>query len=116
MKHPAIEAFEKKQMKTETPEIRVGDQVRVGSVIVEGKKKRTQKFEGTVVKLRGHLSRRSMTLRKVMDGIGVEKTFLLHSPLVAEVELVKKGKARRARLYYLRERVGVKAGRMKDRE
>ena len=114
--HPLIEALEKKQMKQEIPFVRVGDEVEISRSIVEGKKKRTQKFEGTVVKMQGARVRQSMTIRKVMDGVGVEQSFLVHSPIVSGIKVTKKGKARRARLTYLRERVGSKAIRTKDRE
>ncbi len=116
MQHPILDAIEKSQMKEGVPALRVGDQVQISKTIVEGKKKRTQKFEGTIVKMHGHMSRSSLTLRRVVEGVGVEQSFLMHSPLVSEIKLIKKGKARRARLTYLRERVGSKAVRMKDRE
>ena len=108
-----IEEFEKSQMKESLPEINVGDTVIVDKVIVEGKKKRIQKFEGTVILRTGIRSRDSIVVRKVVDGIGVEKTYLLHSSLVSNVTVKRKGKVRRARLYYLRDRIGSKATRIK---
>ena len=109
-----IEAIEKAQMKKDPlPQINVGDSVRVSKMIVEGKKQRIQKFEGVVVKSSGRFSRLSITVRKVIDQIGVEKTYLMHSSTLPEVEILKRGKVRRAKLNYLRERVGVKATRVK---
>ncbi len=114
--HPIIDELEKAQMKDEVPQLSIGDIVRVSKSIVEGKKTRIQRFEGTIIKMRGANSNASFTVRKVIDGIGVEKTFLLHSPLVPEVVTVKRSKVRRAKLYYLRERLGAKANRLKARQ
>lgn len=111
-----IQEFEKKQMKETAPDIQIGDMVRVSKVIIEGKKERIQLFEGTVIKMKGTNSRKSFTVRKVMDGVGVEKTYLLHSPLVPKVEIVKRSKVRRAKLYYLRKRIGAKATRLKVKD
>ena len=111
-----IEAIEKQDMKESIPELNVGDTVRVSKIIVEGKKQRVQKFEGVVVKMQGRFSRLSFTVRKIVDQVGVEKTFLLHSALLPAVEVLKRGKVRRAKLNYLRERVGVKATRVKVKE
>ena len=113
MKNTYIDEFEKSQMKDKVEDVRVGDIVVVHKVIVEGKKQRVQRFQGTVIKLKGSLSRKSFTVRKIMDGIGVEKTFLLHSKLVEKVDIVKRSKVRQAKLYYLRDRVGAKANRLK---
>ncbi|NDC82474.1 50S ribosomal protein L19 [bacterium] len=111
-----IEQIENAQIKENTPQFSVGDTVVVSTAIIEGKKRRIQKFEGTVVKKTGKRVRESFTVRRVIDKIGVEKTFLLHSPLVEDVSIVKRGVARRARLNYLRGRVGAKANRMKTKE
>ena len=111
-----IESIEKEQMKKNVPHVRVGDQVRVAKIIVEAKKKRTQRFEGTIIKIQGANSRKSITIRKIIGGVGVEKTFLLHSPLLPEVEIVKRSVVRRAKLYYLRDRIGAKANRLKVKE
>ena len=108
-----ITQLEKKQMKPEYTNVEVGDIVVVHKMIVEGKKQRVQRFKGTVIKIKGSLSRTSFTVRKVIDGIGVEKTFLLHSPLVPKIEVEKRSKVRRAKLYYLRDRIGSKANRLK---
>lgn len=108
-----IDEFEKKQQKENLPEINVGDTIRVSKTIVEGKKQRTQKFEGSVVRLTGSSSRASVVIRKIIGGVGVEKTYLLHSPLLTKIEIIQKSIVRRARLYYLRDRVGAKANRLK---
>ena len=115
MANQIIEELEKSQAKNDVPHIRVGDKVRVSKIIIEGKKKRTQRFEGAVIKRTGRFSRESITVRRVIDQIGVEKTFLVHSPTVPKIEVMAKGKARQARLYYLRDRVGSKAIRLKKR-
>ncbi len=111
-----IQELEKSWQRGTLPDIRVGDTVSVGWTIVEGKKKRVQKFEGIVIKMTGIRSRESITIRRIIDKVGVEKTFLLHSPLLAELVVVSKGKVRRAKLTYLRDRIGVKATRVKVRK
>ncbi len=116
MTHPVIKKFEESQLKESVADIQVGDTVIVHKVIMEGKNQRTQRFQGTVIKLKGSLSKKSFTVRKIIDGVGVEKTFLLHSPLVPKVEVIKRAKVRRAKLYYLRDRVGAKANRLKIKE
>ena len=98
------------------PTISVGDIVCVSKIIEEGKKKRIQRFEGTVIKCQGSNVRQSFMVRKIMTGGGVEKTFLLHSPLLKNIEIIQQSKVRRAKLYYLRGRVGAKANRLKKRE
>lgn len=108
-----IEAFTNEQLKTEVPEIKIGDTVRVYNRIKEGNRERTQLFEGTVIaKHDGGISA-TFTVRKISYGVGVEKTFPLHSPNVENVETIRSGKVRRARLYYLRDRVG-KASKVKE--
>jgi large subunit ribosomal protein L19 len=112
-----IDEIEKKQMKkTPVTFTNVGDKVCVHKVIVEGKKKRIQKFEGLVVKKQGKFIRESVTVRRIIGGVGVEKSFLIHSPLVPEIVIIKRGKVRRAKLNYLRDRVGAKATRVKSRD
>ena len=111
----AILDIEKKQMRQDIPEFVVGDTVAIVKAIVEGKKKRLQKFEGIVIKIQGGYSRKSVTIRRIIDSIGVEKSFLIHSPLIEQIKVVRHGKARRAKLHYLRERIGVKATRVKAR-
>ncbi|MGB1415988.1 MAG: 50S ribosomal protein L19 [Synechococcus sp.] len=109
-----IRAFETAQQKTELPDIYVGDTVRVGVRISEGNKERVQPYEGVVIaKRHGGLSE-TITVRRIFQGIGVERVFMLHSPQVASIKVERRGKVRRAKLFYLRERVG-KATRVKQR-
>lgn len=108
-----INAFANEQLKTEVPKIEIGDTVIVHNRIKEGQRERIQLFEGTVIaKKNGGISE-TFTVRRVAYGCGVEKTFPLHSPNVAKVELVRHGKVRRAKLYYLRDRVG-KSAKLKE--
>lgn len=109
-----IESFEKSQKKANVPKIETGDTVLVRQNFSEGKKKRIQSFEGSVIKVTGKYSRTSFTIRRVLSGVGTEITFLVHSPLI-EVEVLAKHKVRRARLYYLRDRIGSKSLRLKPR-
>ena len=104
-----IKAIEEEQLKKEVPVINVGDTVRVYGKIKEGNRERIQVFEGAVLKVQGGGSRKTFTVRKSSNGVGVEKTWPVHSPNVEKVELVRKGKVRRAKLNYLRSRVGKKA-------
>lgn len=109
-----IEDIEKKYMKKEIPEVGVGDTVKVYAKIVEAGKERLQAFEGIVIKKQGGGIRKNFTVRKVVDGVGVEKTFPFHSPKLESIKILKKGKVRRAKLYYLRKRIGTKATRIKE--
>lgn len=109
-----IRKIEASQLKAEAPEFRVGDTVRVHALIKEGNRERVQVFEGTVLKRQGGSSRETFTVRKNSNGIGVEKTWPLHSPHVVKVEVIRRGKVRRAKLNYLRDRVG-KAAKVKER-
>ena len=104
-----IKSIEDAQMKAEVSKFNVGDTVKVYNKIKEGTRERTQIFEGTVLKMQGTGVRATFTVRKSSNGIGVEKTWPMHSPLVEKVEVVRMGKVRRARLNYLRSRVGKKA-------
>ena len=104
-----IKNIEAAQLKAEVPEFRVGDTVRVHALIKEGNRERIQIFEGTVLKRQGGGSRETFTVRKTSNGIGVEKTWPVHSPNVEKVEVVRAGKVRRAKLNYLRGRIGKKA-------
>ena len=104
-----IKNIEAAQLKAEVPEFRVGDTVRVHALIKEGNRERIQIFEGTVLKRQGGSTRETFTVRKFSNGVGVEKTWPLHSPIVTKIQVVRKGKVRRAKLYYLRERIGKKA-------
>ncbi len=108
-----LDQIEHKEMKEKTPEVRIGDSVRVHFRIVEGSKERVQVVEGIVIKMRGSQNRKTVTVRKVSFGVGVERIFPLHSPRVEKVEVVKHSKVRRAKLYYLRELRG-KAARLKE--
>ena len=108
-----IKSIEHEQLKNSIPDIKVGNTVRVHVKIKEGNKERIQVFEGIVIKKQGGGVNETFTVRKISYGVGVEKTFLIHSPLVEKVELVRVGKARRAKLYYLRERTG-KASKTKE--
>ena len=105
-----IRNIEAAQLKENAPEFRVGDTVKVYGKIKEGNRERIQVFEGTVIKKQyGSNARATFTVRKTSNGIGVEKTWPLHSPLVEKVEVTRRGKVRRAKLYYLRDRVGKRA-------
>ena len=108
-----MKALTSQYMKQELPEVQVGDTVRVHVKIKEGSRERIQIFEGTVIKRQNGGVRETFTVRKNSNGIGVEKTWPLHSPSVENVEVVRKGKVRRAKLYYLRTRVG-KAAKVKE--
>jgi len=109
-----IRAFEADQLKSDLPEIYVGDTVRVGVRISEGNKERIQPYEGVVIAKRHGGLNETITVRRIFQGIGVERVFMLHSPQVASVKVERRGKVRRAKLFYLRERVG-KATRVKQR-
>ncbi len=104
-----IKNIEAEQLKAEVPQFRVGDTVKVYGKIKEGTHERIQIFEGTVIKKQGGSNRATFTVRKISNGVGVEKTWPLHSPNVEKVEVVRMGKVRRAKLYYLRDRVGKRA-------
>ena len=108
-----IKSIEYEQLKSKIPDLKVGNTVRVHVRIKEGNKERIQVFEGIIIKVQGSGVNKSFTVRKISYGVGVEKTFLIHSPLVEKVELVRVGKARRARLFYLRDRIG-KAAKTKE--
>lgn len=104
-----IRNIEAAQLKEVVPEFNVGDTVRVHARIKEGNRERIQIFEGTVLKRQGGSSRETFTVRKKSNGVGVERTWPLHSPTVANVEVIRFGKVRRAKLNYLRDRIGKKA-------
>lgn len=108
-----IKSLEAAQLKAEVPSFSVGDTVKVYAKIKEGNRERIQVFEGTVLKKQGGSNRETFTVRKNSNGIGVEKTWPLHSPNVVKVEVIRHGKVRRAKLFYLRDRVG-KAARVKE--
>lgn len=108
-----IKNIEAAQMKEQIPEFHVGDTVKVYGKIIEGNRERVQVFEGTVLKRQGSSSRETFTVRKLSNGVGVEKTWPLHSPNVEKIEVVRRGKVRRAKLNYLRGRIG-KAAKVKE--
>ncbi|HET6456043.1 MAG TPA: 50S ribosomal protein L19 [Armatimonadota bacterium] len=108
-----IQEIEKEQLKAEKPEFGIGDTVKVHVRVIEAGKERIQVFEGTVLAKRHDGARETFIVRKISHGIGVERTFLLNSPRVAKVEVTRRGKVRRAKLFYLREKVG-KAARIKE--
>jgi len=109
-----IKEFEDDQLKKELPEIYVGDTVKVGVKITEGNKERVQPYEGVVIAKRHGGINQTITVRRIFQGIGVERVFMLHSPQVASLKVERRGKVRRAKLFYLRDRVG-KATRVKQR-
>ena len=109
-----IRSIEAEHVKEDLPQIYVGDTVRVGVRIREGEKERVQPYEGTVISMRNGGINETITVRKIFQGVGVERVFLLHSPLVESIKVMRRGKVRRAKLYYLRDRVG-KATRVKQR-
>ncbi|RKZ19032.1 50S ribosomal protein L19 [bacterium] len=110
-----IKMLEQEQLKQDVPEFRPGDTVRVHYRIEEGGKTRIQRFEGTVIKRSGTGIKETFTVRKISQGIGVERIFPVHSPNVSKIEVLRKGRVRRAKLYYLRERKG-KAARIKEKK
>jgi large subunit ribosomal protein L19 len=109
-----LKAFNEKYMKSEAPVANVGDTVRVHLKVKEGNRERIQIFEGTVIAKKHGGIEETITVRRVSYGVGVEKVFPLHSPVVEQIETIRKGKVRRAKLYYLRDRVG-KGAKVKER-
>lgn len=112
--NPIITELEKEYTDREMPEINPGDTVKVFVRIIEGNKERTQAFEGTVIKKRGSLINKTITVRKVFQGIGVERVFAIYSPRIEKIQVLRRGDVRRAKLYYLRERSG-KATRIREK-
>lgn len=109
-----IEAFANEQLKTELPKFNVGDTIRVHNRIKEGSRERIQMFEGTVIAKRNGGIGETFTVRRVSYGVGVEKTFPIHSPNVVKVDVIRAGKVRRAKLFYLRDRIG-KSAKVKEK-
>lgn len=107
--NPLIEEITKEQLRDDIPEFNAGDTVRVHARIVEGSRERIQIFEGVVIKRRGAGISETYTVRKISNGVGVERTFPVHSPRVAQIEVTRRGRVRRAKLYYLRNRHGRSA-------
>ena len=115
MKGNLVEKITAKQIRHDLPEFRVGDTVKVDVIIKEGDKQRVQAFEGLVISRKNSGVNESFTVRKISSGVGVERTFLLNSPLISAISVLKKGKVRRAKLYYIRNLSG-KAARIKERD
>ncbi|MBI5699667.1 50S ribosomal protein L19 [Candidatus Saganbacteria bacterium] len=111
-----MEDLEKEQMKKTVPAFKVGDTVKVLSKIIEGDKERLQAFEGIVIARKGHKMRETVTVRKLVQGVGVERIFPLYSPKVDSIQIIKSGKVRRAKLYYLRGKVGSAATQVEEQE
>ena len=109
-----LDSIAKDQIRTDLPEIKVGDTVKVYQKIVEGSRTRTQMFEGTIIKIQGGGIGKTFTARRVSYGVGVEKTWPINSPNVEKIEIVRHGKVRRAKLFYLRDRIG-KAAKVKEK-
>lgn len=109
-----IRSIEAEQLKSNLPTIYVGDTVKVGVIIQEGGKERTQPYEGVVIAKRNGGINETITVRRIFQGVGVERVFLIHSPRIDSIKVLRRGKVRRAKLYYLRDRVG-KATRLKQR-
>jgi len=114
MSDQVIQLIEGTQMRDDIPDFHAGDTVVVHVRVVEGNKERIQKFQGVVIRLQGAGLGRTFTVRKISNGVGVERTFPLHSPMIAKIERLREGRVRRAKLYYLRERRG-KAARIKEK-
>ena len=109
-----IDMIEKEQLRSDVPEFHIGDTVRVQVKVVEGNRERLQAFEGIVISRRHGGVRETFTVRRVSYGIGVERTFPLHSPRIDSIQVIRRGKVRRAKLFYLRDRVG-KAAKVKEK-
>ena len=112
--HQKIQALEREMIRTDLPRFKTGDTVRVHVRIIEGTRERIQVFEGVVISMKNGANRETFTVRRVVSGIGAERTFPLHSPRIDKIEVVRRGVVRRAKLYYLRSLSG-KAARIKDR-
>lgn len=110
----STDLIDNQHLRSDLPELRPGDEVKVHVKVVEGNKERVQVFQGNIIRLQGSGISETYTVRKVSYGVGVERTFPLHTPSVAKVELLKRGDVRRAKLYYLRDRVG-KAARVREK-
>jgi len=110
-----IDVVERPHLRDDLPDFRAGDTVRVHVRVVEGERERVQVFEGVVIRRRGSRLSETFTARKISFGVGVERTFPVHSPMISRIEVVTHGHVRRAKLYYLRSRVGRKATKIKER-
>lgn len=114
MSQEILNGVAREYMKKSFPEFQVGDSVKVTVLIREGNKERNQKFEGTVIAVKGGGINKSFTVRRIFQGVAIERTFMVHSPKVVDLKVVRKGKTRRAKLYYMRQRIGTKASRLKE--
>ena len=114
MSNKIIAELESSLLKEKKPEFQVGDTVRVKVLIREGKKERNQAFEGMVISVKGGGINKTFTVRRIFQGVAIERTFTFHSPKVTEVKVIRKGKTRRAKLYYMRGRVGTKSTRLRE--
>jgi large subunit ribosomal protein L19 len=110
-----IDVVERPHLRDDLPDFRAGDTVRVHVRVVEGERERVQMFEGIVIRRRGSKLSETFTVRKISFGVGVERTFPVHSPMLSKIEVLSRGHVRRAKLYYLRSRVGKKATKIKER-
>lgn len=115
MDHSLLRAVEAAHMKSDVPAFWPGDTLRIHVKVVEGNRERIQTFEGTCIARDGYATSETFTVRRVSQGIGIERAFLLHSPRVEKIEVRRRGKVRRAKLYYLRDRIGSKSIRIKER-
>ncbi|MDD4526614.1 MAG: 50S ribosomal protein L19 [Candidatus Margulisbacteria bacterium] len=111
-----IQELEKEQMKENVVDFNIGDTIKVFYKITEGKKERVQPFEGVVTRIHGGGVTKGFTVRKVVGGVGVEKTYMLHSPKITEITVLRQGKVRKARLFYLRDRIGSRASKIKAKD
>lgn len=114
MSQEILNSVAKDYMKQSVSDFQVGDSVRVTVLIREGNKERNQKFEGTVIAIKAGGINKSFTVRRIFQGVAIERTFMVHSPKVSEIKVMRKGKTRRSKLYFLRERIGTKASRLKE--
>lgn len=114
MSQEILNSVAKDYMKESVSDFQVGDSVRVTVLIREGNKERNQKFEGTVIAIKAGGINKSFTVRRIFQGVAIERTFMVHSPKVSEIKVMRKGKTRRSKLYFLRERIGTKASRLKE--
>jgi len=114
MKNAIIDGIEKEQLKKDVTDFGVGDTLKVFFKITEAGKERIQAYEGVVIKKQGGGFRETVTVRKIVDGVGVERNFAIHSPKVDSIKVMKKGKVRRAKLYYLRDRIGSRATKIEE--
>lgn len=110
-----IEEIEKDQLKTDLPDIKSGDSVKVNVKVSEGNRERIQTYEGVVISINGVGISKTITVRKLSFGVGVERIFPIHAPIIDSIEIIRKGKVRRSRLYYLRDRIGKSAKIKEDR-